>query len=81
MFRRYGSQPASTETTNGESPTKDGLMGLEKTPGRKVRDRLARERYDRRAKRKSGPVVTRFVCPVCGGPHAKKDHNDEGAAK
>ena len=34
----------------------------------------SRRRQEERWARKSGDVTTRFVCPICGGPHARDDH-------
>ena len=51
-------------------------VGIEKTPGRKKQDRRARKKYAARAKRKSGPVTVRYVCPICGDNHSKADHRD-----
>jgi hypothetical protein len=48
-------------------------MGIERSPKSQKRQREWEKRFDKRAKRKSGPVVVRYVCPVCGGAHAKKD--------
>lgn len=55
-------------------------MRIERSPKTEKRRRDWEKRYDKRAARLSGPVTTRYVCPICGGPHAKKDHNDEEPA-
>jgi hypothetical protein len=52
-------------------------MRIERSPKTEKRRRDWEKRYDKRAKRMSGPVVVRYVCPICGGAHAKSDHNDE----
>lgn len=49
-------------------------MSIGKTPGRLLREAQARRRQERRWARKSGPVQIRFMCPLCGGEHAKADH-------
>ena len=53
---------------------------VETTPGRAKRKRAAMKREEKRWARKSGEVVTRFECPVCGGPHAKADHETQKPA-
>jgi hypothetical protein len=49
----------------------------EKAPWRKARDAKSRKRHGERWARKSGPVTTRFICPVCGEPHSRADHPAE----
>jgi hypothetical protein len=49
-----------------------GKRGKAKVPERYRQERLARARALKR--RKIGSVATRFVCPICGGPHARADH-------
>ena len=48
-------------------------MGMEKSPERRKREAARRKRQEKRWARKSGPVATRFECPVCGGAHARAD--------
>lgn len=55
------------------------MMRIERSPKSDKRRRDWEKRYDKRAKRLSGPVVTRYVCPLCGGPHAKSACGDEKA--
>src|SRR5438105_2278182 len=53
---------------------KRGQLGasanLSKSPNRQARDRARRKREEKRWERKSGPVTTRFICPICGGTHS-----------
>lgn len=42
--------------------------------------RKAQRRQEARWARKSGPVQTRFVCPVCGGAHSRAEHSDREAS-
>lgn len=44
------------------------------SPERRARRAAAKRREEKRWARKSGPVTVRFVCPICGGAHAKSDH-------
>ena len=47
---------------------------ISKSPERQAKDRARRKRQEQRWARKSGPVTTSFICPVCGGPHSRADH-------
>ena len=47
--------------------------GLEKSPERRRREAATRKRQEQRWARKSGPVSVRFMCPVCGGEHARSE--------
>ena len=50
-------------------------MGDDKlSKSRQKRERDKRKREEKRWARKSGPVTTRYVCPVCGGPHPRAEH-------
>ena len=75
----------STILTAGQARLRDmsgkrGQLGastnLSKSPERQARDRARRKRQDERWARKSGPVTSRFVCPICGGPHSRAEHPD-----
>ncbi len=50
-----------------------GPMGMEKSPARKLREAASRRRQDKRWAAKSGEVLTRYVCPLCAGAHARSD--------
>jgi hypothetical protein len=74
-----------TVSTAGQSRLRDmsgkrGQLGastnLSKSPERHARDRARRKRQEKRWARKSGPVTSWFVCPICGGPHSRTEHPD-----
>jgi hypothetical protein len=44
------------------------------SPARAKREAAKRKCQEQRWARKSGPVVVRKVCPVCGGPHLRDEH-------
>jgi hypothetical protein len=53
--------------------TGTNTSSVETSPARDRRA-AARRRQEKRWAKKSGPITVRFVCPICGGPHAKSDH-------
>lgn len=65
---------------SGRVPNRNnyGPMGMEKSPARKKREAAGRRRQDKRWAAKSGEVLTRFVCPLCGGADARSDCPDAG---
>lgn len=46
---------------------------VEKSPAQRQRDARRHRRQSKRWDRKSGPVQTYFVCPICGWDHARRD--------
>jgi hypothetical protein len=50
--------------------------GIETSPARAKARAKARARQEKRWAAKAGPVNVRYVCPLCGGQHAKDAHPD-----
>lgn len=52
-------------------------MSQQWSPQRAKREAAKRRRQEKRWAKKSGPVTVRFVCPICGGPHSRAEHDGQ----
>jgi hypothetical protein len=59
---------------SGRGKTGVSTGGVETSPARTKARAQARARQEKRWAKKAGPVTTRYICPICGGPHPKGEH-------